>query len=60
MIAAFEAVKALHGKFPVNNPRASADDMIRHLRGETEHFPCYGETRRTKCVAAMCLLHSGY
>jgi MoaA/NifB/PqqE/SkfB family radical SAM enzyme len=42
LIAAFEAVKALHGKFPVNNPRASADDMIRHLRGETERFPCYG------------------
>jgi MoaA/NifB/PqqE/SkfB family radical SAM enzyme len=42
LIAAFEAVKGLHGKFPVNNPRASADDMIRHLRGEIEHFPCYG------------------
>lgn len=42
LVAAFEAVKALHGQFPVTNPSASIDDMERHLRGETERFPCYG------------------
>jgi hypothetical protein len=38
--AAFEAIKALHQKFPVQNPIASLEDMQRHLRGEPERFGC--------------------
>lgn len=38
--AAFEAVKALRGEFPVLNPVASLEDMQRHLRGEPEKFGC--------------------
>src|SRR6516162_6245896 len=38
--AAFEAIKALHKKFPVQNPIASLEDMQRHLRGEPERFGC--------------------
>jgi len=37
---AFEAVKALSTRFPVQNPVASIDDMQRHLRGEPEVFGC--------------------
>jgi MoaA/NifB/PqqE/SkfB family radical SAM enzyme len=40
--SAFEAADALRDKFPVNNPRASMQDMRRHLRGAQEHFECYG------------------
>jgi MoaA/NifB/PqqE/SkfB family radical SAM enzyme len=39
---AFEAVDQLRAAFPVNNPHASVVDMKRHLRGEPEHFACYG------------------
>jgi len=38
--AAFEAVKALGRRFPVQNPVASIEDMQRHLRGEPEVFGC--------------------
>jgi MoaA/NifB/PqqE/SkfB family radical SAM enzyme len=38
--AAFEAVKALRGEFPVLNPVASLEDMQHHLRGEPEKFGC--------------------
>src|SRR6516164_8512226 len=38
--AAFEAVKALSTRFPVQNPVASIEDMQRHLRGEPEVFGC--------------------
>jgi MoaA/NifB/PqqE/SkfB family radical SAM enzyme len=38
--AAFEAVKALGRRFPVQNPVASIEDMQRHLRGEAEQFGC--------------------
>src|SRR5689334_21818239 len=37
---AFEAVKALSKRFPVQNPVASIEDMQRHLRGEPEVFGC--------------------
>ena len=37
---AFEAVKALSTRFPVQNPVASIEDMQRHLRGEPEVFGC--------------------
>ena len=39
---AFEAVKALGKRFPVQNPVASIEDMQRHLRGEPEKFGCLG------------------
>src|SRR5204863_412113 len=39
---AFEAVDDLRNVFRVNNPHASVADMKRHLRGEPEHFVCYG------------------
>jgi MoaA/NifB/PqqE/SkfB family radical SAM enzyme len=42
LVEAFEAVDELRTAFPVNNPRASIADMKRHLRGEPEHFVCYG------------------
>jgi MoaA/NifB/PqqE/SkfB family radical SAM enzyme len=38
--AAFEAVKVLSKRFPVQNPVASIEDMQRHLRGEPEVFGC--------------------
>lgn len=38
--AAFEAVKTLGTRFPVQNPVASIDDMQRHLRGDPEVFGC--------------------
>jgi hypothetical protein len=38
--AAFGAILALKENFPVLNPRASIDDMRRHLRGEPERFGC--------------------
>jgi len=37
---AFDAVKALSKRFPVQNPVASIEDMQRHLRGEPEVFGC--------------------
>ncbi|PWU20974.1 MAG: radical SAM protein [Candidatus Rokuibacteriota bacterium] len=39
---AFETVKALSKRFPVQNPLASIEDMQRHLRGEPEMFGCLG------------------
>ena len=42
LIKAFDGVDHLRKVFPVNNPRASTDDMKRHLRGEPEKFVCYG------------------
>ena len=42
LVRAFEAVDDLRKTFRVNNPQASIADMKRHLRGEPEHFVCYG------------------
>jgi len=42
LIEAFDEVDYLRGLFPVNNPRASTEDMKRHLRGGPERFVCYG------------------
>lgn len=42
LVRAFDAVDDLRRTFHVNNPRASVADMKRHLRGESEHFVCYG------------------
>ena len=39
---AFDAVDSLRRVFPVNNPRASIEDMKRHLRRNPERFVCYG------------------
>jgi hypothetical protein len=39
VVRAFDSVNALRDLFPVNNPRASIDDMKRHLR---KKFVCYG------------------
>ena len=39
---AFDAVDCLRSLFPVNNPRASIEDMKRHLRKCPERFVCYG------------------
>jgi MoaA/NifB/PqqE/SkfB family radical SAM enzyme len=42
VIQAFDSVNALRELFPVNNPRASIEDMKRHLHKEPEKFVCYG------------------
>jgi MoaA/NifB/PqqE/SkfB family radical SAM enzyme len=42
LVQTFEAVDDLRNEFRVNNPHASVADMKRHLRGEPEHFVCYG------------------
>ncbi len=42
LIEAFDAVDDLRSAFPVLNPRASVAEIRRHLRHESEHFPCYG------------------
>jgi MoaA/NifB/PqqE/SkfB family radical SAM enzyme len=42
LAAAFDSIKAMRAKFPVNNPSASIEDMKRHLAGAPERFVCYG------------------
>jgi len=42
LIKAFDAIEEVRRLFPVTNPRESIADMQRHLRGEPEHFACYG------------------
>src|SRR5439155_1712748 len=42
LIDAFQAVDGVRGLMPVQNPRASLEDMQRHVRGEPETFPCFG------------------
>lgn len=42
LVAAFDSVNHLRKIFPVSNPSTSVADMKRHLRGEPEHFECYG------------------
>ena len=42
LIDAFQAVDSVRGLMPVQNPRASLEDMQRHVRGESETFPCFG------------------
>ena len=42
LLRALDAIDNLRSIFPVNNPPASVGDMKRHLRGEREHFVCYG------------------
>jgi MoaA/NifB/PqqE/SkfB family radical SAM enzyme len=42
LIEAFDAIEEVRRLFPVTNPRESIADMQRHLRGEPEHFTCYG------------------
>ncbi|MBI1209323.1 MAG: radical SAM protein [Azospirillum sp.] len=42
LIAAFRAVQTVKTGFPVLNPAASLAEMIRHLKGEPEVFPCFG------------------
>jgi MoaA/NifB/PqqE/SkfB family radical SAM enzyme len=44
LLEVFERIKRLkaRGVFPVANPRASLNDMQRHLRGEKEQFGCLG------------------
>jgi MoaA/NifB/PqqE/SkfB family radical SAM enzyme len=42
LVKAFDDVDDLRKVFAVNNPRASTDDMKRHLRREPERFVCYG------------------
>ena len=39
---AFDRINSLRSVFPVNNPRASVDDMKRHLRDNQDRFACYG------------------
>lgn len=39
---AFDSINDLRGVFPVNNPRASVEDMKRQLRGTDQRFVCYG------------------
>lgn len=38
----FDTINGLRSVFPINNPRASVEDMKRHLRGTPERFVCYG------------------
>jgi hypothetical protein len=40
--AAFDQVNRLRKVFPVNNPRASINDMKRHINSQPEQFVCYG------------------
>ena len=42
LISALEAIKALKNHFPVLNPKASLEDIQRHVRGEEEQFECVG------------------
>jgi MoaA/NifB/PqqE/SkfB family radical SAM enzyme len=42
VVGAFDSINELRGIFPVNNPRASIEDMKRYLRGERQQFACYG------------------
>jgi MoaA/NifB/PqqE/SkfB family radical SAM enzyme len=44
LIGVFEKIKAMkaHSDFAVVNPRASLDEMQRHLRSEKEKFGCLG------------------
>jgi MoaA/NifB/PqqE/SkfB family radical SAM enzyme len=42
LASAFVAVDTLRKAFRVSNPSASIADMKRHLRGQPEHFVCYG------------------
>lgn len=42
VVEAFGEADSVRGAFPVANPRASMHDMQRHLKGEDEHFVCYG------------------
>lgn len=42
LISALEAVKSLKSHFPVLNPKASVEDIQRHVRGEEEQFECVG------------------
>ena len=42
LVEAFDAVDDLRRSVPVNNPRASITDMKRLLKGQKQHFVCYG------------------
>lgn len=42
LIAAFEKIKGLKGRFGILNPKESLSEMQRHLRQENEDFPCFG------------------
>jgi MoaA/NifB/PqqE/SkfB family radical SAM enzyme len=42
LAAAFQAIRDFKQRFPVLNPDPSLAEMIRHLRGEPECFPCFG------------------
>ena len=42
LLSAFDQLDDLREIFPVNNPSASIADMKRHVKGEAEHFACYG------------------
>jgi MoaA/NifB/PqqE/SkfB family radical SAM enzyme len=42
LINALEAIKSLKSHFPVLNPKASLEDIQRHVRGEEEQFECVG------------------
>lgn len=42
LVGVFEKMIALKARFPIINPSEAMREMIRHLRGEEELFPCYG------------------
>jgi len=42
LAAAFERVRDFKRRFPVLNPDAALAEMIRHLGGQPERFPCLG------------------
>ena len=42
IIRAFDSINDLREIFPVNNPRASMQDMQHYLRREPQQFNCYG------------------
>jgi MoaA/NifB/PqqE/SkfB family radical SAM enzyme len=42
VVGAFDSVNELRETFPVNNPRASIEDMKHFLRREHQEFACYG------------------
>ena len=42
LIQALDGIESLRRHFRVMNPRASVEDVQRHVRGEEEIFPCVG------------------
>ncbi|CAK0741581.1 Radical SAM protein [uncultured Gammaproteobacteria bacterium] len=42
LVGQFESIERLRSRITVLNPPGALNDMIRHLNGEPEHYPCLG------------------